>query len=179
MFNVFVGIFQRGGCTISKGRNTQTHRSAITRYRHGDRGARGSTGSCSANGPRGCGIFAKYICSVRVCAMGQIGGLTSRQNLEKKYLVPISDEIDEIGTKHPFPVDFAILEIVRTNTSPLAVCTDLTLGESCKDQDQGPTLGYHEQWPYYCLVFFSLDLYLHIDLVSWLACGVASFSCDS
>ena len=100
MFNIFVGIFQRGGCTISKIRNT--HKPAGTLQHatyHGDRGARGSSGSCSANGPRGCGILAKYSCSVRVCAMGQICRLTSRQNLEKKYLVPISDEI---GTKHPF-----------------------------------------------------------------------------
>ena len=32
-FNIFVGTFPRGSCTISKSRNTQTRRSATTRYR--------------------------------------------------------------------------------------------------------------------------------------------------
>ena len=83
--NIFVGIFQRGGCTISKSRSTHKRAAAPQHATdHGDLGARGSSGSCSANGPGGCRIFANYFCSVRVCARGQIcaSGLTSRQHLE-------------------------------------------------------------------------------------------------
>ena len=79
MFNIFVGIFQRGGRTISKSRNAH-QRAAAPQHAtdHGDRGARGSSGSCSANGPGGCRIFANYRCSVRVCARGR----NLRPNLE-------------------------------------------------------------------------------------------------
>ena len=45
---------------------------------HGDRGARGSSGSCSANGRWGCRIFANYCYSVRGCARGA----NLRPNLE-------------------------------------------------------------------------------------------------
>ena len=130
MFNIFIGIFQRGNCTISKSRNTHKRAAAPQHAAdHSHRIARGSSGSCSANGPGRCHIFANYCCSVRVCARGTICGLTSRQHLEKKYLVPIS------GTKHPFSVDFPILEICqKQELSPHAVYADLTVGESCVNQ---------------------------------------------
>ena len=69
--------FCGGGCTIPKTRNT--HKCAAAPQHatdHGDRGARGSSGSCSVNCPGGCRIFANYCYSVRVCARGQICGLT-------------------------------------------------------------------------------------------------------
>ena len=77
----------RDGCMSLKSQNTCA---AAPQHAadNGDRGARGSSGSCSANGPGGCCIFANYCCSVRVCARGQICGLTSIQHLEKEYLVP-------------------------------------------------------------------------------------------
>ena len=55
MFIVFGGIFYEGRCTIPKTRNTHTHRRAAAPQHatdHGDRGARGSSGSCSAILPR-------------------------------------------------------------------------------------------------------------------------------
>ena len=73
MFNIFAGTFQRGGCTstISKSRNTHKRAAAPQHAtNHGDRGARGSSGSCSASGPGSCRIFLNYCCSVRVCARG-------------------------------------------------------------------------------------------------------------
>ena len=142
MFNMFVGIFYGGGCTIPITRNTHKRAAAPQHATdHGDRGARGSNGSCSANGPGGCRIFAKYCCSVRVCAMGQICGLASRQNLEKKCLVPISAETPLFG-------GFSDLgNCQNQHSSPHAVYTDLTAGKSCIDQDLGSTSGYHKQWP--------------------------------
>ena len=109
MFNIFVGISRRGGCTISKARNTHKRAAAPQHATdHGDRDARGSSGSCLANGPGGCRIFANYCCSVRVCVRGKICGLTRRQHLEKNTLSRSQ------RTKHPFSVGFPILEIVRT-----------------------------------------------------------------
>ena len=142
---MFVGIFQRGGCTISKSRNTHKRAAAPQHATdHGDRGARGSSGSCSANGTGGCRIFAKYCCSVRVCARGQICGLTSRQHLEKKYFVPISardrDETPLFG-------GFSDLGNCQNHhSSPHAVYTDL-VGASCIYQHLWPSSGYHKQWP--------------------------------
>ena len=48
---------------ISKSRNTNKRAAAPQHAttNHGDRGARGSSGSCSANGPGGCRIFAKIL----------------------------------------------------------------------------------------------------------------------
>ena len=83
---------------FQKAESRNKHKRAATPQHatdHDNRGARRSSGSCSANGPGGCRIFANYCCSVRVCARGQICGLTSRQHLEKKYLVPISRDRDE------------------------------------------------------------------------------------
>ena len=77
-YDIFVGtgIFQRSGCTISKFRNTHKRAAAPQHATdHGDPGARGSSGSRSANGAGGCRIFAKYTCPVRVCARGQTCGL--------------------------------------------------------------------------------------------------------
>ena len=103
---------------FEKSKHTQTHRSTTIRY-HGDRGARGSSGSCSANDPGGCRIFANFCYSVRVCARGQICGLTETQHLEKKDNIwkknASSRSQTRIVTKHPFLVDFPISEIVRTN----------------------------------------------------------------
>ena len=82
---------------FEKPKHTQTRCSAHHATYHSDRGARGLSGSCLANGPGGCRIFADYCCSVRVCARKQICGLSSRQHLQKKYL---------LGTKHPFSVGF-------------------------------------------------------------------------
>ena len=146
MFNIFVGIFRRGGCTISKSQNTHKRAAAPQHATdHGDRGARGSIGSCSANGPGGSRIFANYCCAVRACARGQICGLTSRQHLEKIYLVPIStlgrDETPLFG-------GFSDLgNCQNQRSSPQALCTDRTVGESCRNQDLWPTSGYHKQWP--------------------------------
>ena len=82
--------------------HTQTRRSAITRYRPWrSRGAR--VNSCSANGPRGCRIFAKYCCSVHVSARGQIRGLP-RDNIWRRNTM--SRYQPEIGTKHPFQWNF-------------------------------------------------------------------------
>ena len=146
MFNIFVGIFQKGGgCTISKSRITHKRAAAPQHATdHGDQGARGSSGSFSANGPGGCRIFANGCWSVRVCARGQICGLTSRQHLEKKYVVSISAwDLDET----PFFGGFSDLgNCQNQHSSPHAVYADLTLGESCIDQDRWPTSGYHEQW---------------------------------
>ena len=95
---------------------------------HGDGGAPGSSGSCSANGPGGCRVFANYCCSVRVCARGQICGLTSRQHLEKKYLVPIS-AWDRDGT--PLFGGFSDLgNCQNQHSSPHAAYIGLTVGES-------------------------------------------------
>ena len=54
MLDIFVGIVQRGGCTISKSRNAHKRAAAPQHATgHGDRGARGSSGSCSAKWPKG------------------------------------------------------------------------------------------------------------------------------
>ena len=73
-----------------------------------------------------------------VCARGQICGPTTR-HLEKKYLVPISAR-DRDET--PFFGGFSDLGNCKNqHSSSPAVYTDLTLGESCIDQDLWPTLG--------------------------------------
>ena len=113
--------FFRG--VVVRFRKAETHKRAAAPQHaadHGDRGARGPSRSCSANGPRGCRIFANYCCSVRLFARGQICRLTSRQHLEKKCLVPIS-------AKHPSSVAFPILEIVRTNYRLHMQCTQILL----------------------------------------------------
>ena len=93
----------------------------------------------------GCRIFANYCCSVRVCAPGQICGLTSRQHLEKKFLVLISaSDRDETPLFGGFSY---IGNCQNPLSSPHAVYTDLTISESCIDQDLWPTSGYHKQWP--------------------------------
>ena len=56
---------------------------------------------------------------VRVCARGQICGLSPR-HLENKYL---SRSQPEIPPKHRFSVDFPILEIVKTNSRLNMQCT--------------------------------------------------------
>ena len=118
MFKILVDIFWRGGCTISKSRNTQTRLSTTTRYRHGDRGARGSSGICPANGPGGCRIFTNY-CSVRVCA----GANLRPPNLDTTS----GEEIPCPDLRNPFPMDFPILEIVITNIRLYMQCTQILL----------------------------------------------------
>ena len=76
-------------------------------------------------------------------------GANLRPNLEKhleKYLVPIYLSL-RLRRKHPFSVDFPILQIFRTDVRLHMQCTYLTVGESCIDQDLWPTSGYHKQWP--------------------------------
>ena len=147
-YKIFVDIFWRSVCTISWSRNTHKHAAAPQHATdHGDRGVRGSSGSCSANDPGGCRFFANYYCCyVRVCAWGQKCGLASRQqHLEKKYLVPISAwDLDKTPLFGGFP---CVGNCQNQHSSPHAVYTDLTAGESCIDQDLWPTSGYHKQWP--------------------------------
>ena len=82
----------------------------------GDRGERGSSGSCSANGSRGCRIVANNCCSVCLCARGQNWGLTSRQHLGKNCRLPIS-------AKHPFSADFRSWKLSElTFVSTCSVC---------------------------------------------------------
>ena len=103
LYQVFRWPFSEGWLyDFENAKYTQTRRSATTRYRpKGDRGARGSSGSCSANGPGGCRIFASYCCSVRVRARGQLCGLTSRQHLKKKYLAACPDRSLRSGRNTP------------------------------------------------------------------------------
>ena len=115
--NIFLGILKRGGSMLSKIRNKHQHVQAPQHATdRGDQGSRESSGSCSVNGPGGslggCLIIAKYCCSVRVCARGQLCGLTSRKHLEEKYLVPISG--CDIGKKRPFLVGNCQTSIVST-----------------------------------------------------------------
>ena len=142
MFNEIVAIFQRGGCTISKNRNT--HKGAAAPQHpadHGDRGVQGSSGSCSANGPRRCRIFAKYYCSVRVCAMGHTCGLTSGED------IPCPDLRLRSGRNTSFRWIFRSWK----SSGPTFVSTcsvhRFYCRQTCIDQDLGPTSGYHRQWP--------------------------------
>ena len=145
MFNTFVGFFRRGGCTISKSRTTHKHEAApqhATDY--GDPGPRGSSGSCSANGPGGRRIFANCCCSVRVCARGQNCGLTSRQHLEMIYTRSRSQPEIRVWTPL-FSGFFDLGHCQNQHLSSHAVYTDLTVGESSIDQDLWPTSRYHKQ----------------------------------
>ena len=108
-------------------RTAETHRSAAVPQHatdHGDRGARGSSDSCSANGPGGCRIFASLCCSVRVCAGANLRP-NPRGNIWRRNTLPPSQP--EIGTKHPLSMDFLILEIVRTNIRLHMKCTQILL----------------------------------------------------
>ena len=131
-------------------RKAEAHTNAPQRHNtlqtHGDRGARGSNGSCSAKGPGDCRIFANYCCSVRVRA-----GANLRPSLETTSgeEIPCLDLSLRSGRNTPLFGGFSDLgNFQNQHSSPHAVYTDLTIGESCIDQDLQPTPGYHKQWPY-------------------------------
>ena len=81
-----------------------------------------------------------------VCARGGKIADYTRDNMWRR--TTLSRSQPDIGTRHSFSVDFSIIEIVRTNIRlHHAVYIDLTLGESCKDQEPWPISAYHKQWP--------------------------------
>ena len=112
---------------------------------HGDRGARGSSGSYSANVPGGCRIFANCCYSVRGCARGA----NLRPNLETTSgeEIPCPDLSLRSGRNTPFRGFSELGSCQNQHSSPHAVYTDFTVSESCIDQDLWPTSGYHKQWP--------------------------------
>ena len=125
--NVHSLAFFRGvNCAISKSRNAHKRAAAPQHAtNHGDRGARGPSGSCSANSPGGCRIFANYCCSVRVSARGA----NLRPNLETTSgeEIPCPDLRLDRDETHPFSVYFLILEVVRTIIRLHMQCTQILL----------------------------------------------------
>ena len=132
MFNTFVGMFQRGGCTISKSRNT--HKRAVAPQHatdHGDRGARASSGKRQL-----LGKWSRELPHLRelllLCACVRAGGYL-RPNLETT-----SGEEIRSGRNTLFRCFSDIGICQNQHPSPHAVYTDLTVGESCIDQDIWP-----------------------------------------
>ena len=91
MFNIFVGIFQRGCCTIRK---SDTHTNAPHRHNTPQTTAiEVHEGQAAAARLMAVGVAASSRITAILCVGargGQICGLTLRQHLEKKCLVPIS-----------------------------------------------------------------------------------------
>ena len=146
MFNIFVGIFQRGGCTTSKSRNTQTRRSATTRYRPWRSMCAKIKRQLLGKWPRGLPHLRESLLFCACVRGGKFAAKPSRQHLEKKYLalIPAWDR-DET----PFVDGFSDLGNCRNqHSSPHEMYTDRTAGESCIDQDLSFMSGYHKQWPH-------------------------------
>ena len=100
MFNIFVGIFQRGGCTISKNRNTHTRRSATTRYRPWRSRCARVKQQLLANGPGGCPHLRELLL---FCACVRVGA-NLRPNLEtiSGEEIPCPDLSLRSGRNTPF-----------------------------------------------------------------------------
>ena len=160
MSNVFVGVFQKGCCTISKSRNTQTRRSATTRYRPWQSRCARVKRQLLGKRPRGLPHLRELLL---FCACVRAGA-DLRPNLETNIWRrdTLSRSQVEIETMHPFWWIFLSLKL----SEPTFVSTCSVHRSYC-----GRILyiwiktyglhrsGYHkQQWPYIPEIFSYIKL---------------------
>ena len=121
---------------VEKPKHTQTPRSATTRHvQTMTIEVREGQAAAARQMSQGAAISSQITAVLCVCARGgQICGLTSRQHLESGRNT-LFGGFSDLGNGQ------------KRHSSPHAVYTDLTVGESCIDQDLWPTSGYHKHWP--------------------------------
>ena len=131
MFNMFVGIFQRGGCTISKSRNTrhtQTRRSATTRYRPWRSRCARVKRQLLRKWPRGLPHLRELLL---FCACVRAGANLRPNSTTSGEEMPCPDLRLRSGRNTPFRWIFRSWNCQKQHSSPHAVYTYLTVRESC------------------------------------------------
>ena len=156
---ILVGSFQSGGCSISKFRNTQTRRSAKTRYRPWRGRCARVKRQLLGKWPRGLPHLREMLLFC-ACARGGKFACSPRDNFWGR--ISLSRSQPEIETKHPFSVDFPILELVRTNIRFHMQCSQILLKANLVDsvdQDLWLTSVYLKQWPEIGTRYFSCSVH--------------------
>ena len=125
-------------------KHTQTHRSAKHTTDHGDRGAQGSSGSCSVNG-QGSATSSRITAVLCVCARGGKFGPNLETTSGEEISCPDLSLRSRQSTR--FRRIFLSWKLSEpTFVSTCSVHNFFIWANLNRHQDLWPTSGYHKQW---------------------------------